>query len=80
MIKRAYIVFRIGSNGANQPMQQEIAIGVIDAKNRKDALAIADDEYGHCCYNNQRLEVRSARTVSAEVQNELIERLALEAL
>ena len=76
---KTYIVFRIGSNGANQPMQQEMALGKVEADNRTKACALAFEKYAKDCYSNQRLEVRHSRFVPAEVQNELTERLALEA-
>lgn len=76
---KTYIIFRIGSNGANQPMQQEMAIGVIEADNRTKAGTLAFEKYAKDCYANQHLEVRNTRFVPAEVHNELTERLALEA-
>ena len=76
---KTYIVFRIGSNSLNQPMQQEMAIGVIEADNRTKAGALAFDKHAKDCYINQHLEVRHSRFVPAEVQNELTERLALDA-
>ena len=74
-----YIVFRIGSNGANQPMQQEMALGTVEAKDRIKAGALAFEKYAKDCYSNQHLEVHSIRFVPAEVLTELQERLALEA-
>jgi len=76
---KTYIVFRIGSNGMNQPMQQEMALGTVEADNRTKAGALAFEKYAKDCYSNQRIEVRNTRFVSTEVLEELQERLALEA-
>lgn len=74
-----YVVFRIGSNGANQPGQQEMALATVEATTKQKAWIIARNKYDTKCYSNQRIEVRNRRFVPADVWNALQEKLGLEA-
>ncbi len=51
-----YIIYRHGSNAANQSMTPMMVLGSIDAASKKDALSQAAERY--TCYNNQRFEAK----------------------
>lgn len=73
---RDYIVVRVGSNSANQPMTPHMDIGVVQASSPAVALHRANIEFGHELYNNQHLRVIAAGRVSADRWNLLLEDLA----
>lgn len=51
-----YIIYRHGSNAANQSMTQTMVLGSIDAASKKDAIGQAAARY--TCYVNQRFEAK----------------------
>lgn len=61
-----YVVFRIGSNAANQPMCQRAAIGTVTASNPREASFAALEKFGSQCYNNQHLECRAYSRCGSE--------------
>lgn len=63
-----YVIFRHGSNAANQSMRQTAPVGTIVAKNPQDAMKGAF-EIIHC-YANQTLSVKNKTLVSVEDLNE----------
>jgi len=73
---RTYVAFRIGSNSANQPMCQKMALGFIEASNRKQAEKLAGEEHGASCYGNQHLEIVAGRFVDSDIWNDLNARTA----
>lgn len=55
-----YLVYRKGSNAANQPMEFGwVPVFCCEAKNRAEAVKLAE-EAGVTCYANQILEARPA--------------------
>lgn len=61
-----YVVFRVGSNAANQPMCQRAPIGRVTAENPRAASFAAGEKYGQECYNNQHLECLAASRTRRE--------------
>lgn len=65
-----YVIYRHGSNGANQPMTQTMPIGIYDgagktaAERRADAIEKAASE--QTIYNNQWLDAIPSARVGAE--------------
>lgn len=72
-----YVVYRHGSNTANQPMTQSMPIGVYQgwgataADRRADALRQAERE--HTVYTNQSLTVAPAASTSVADFNAAVE-------
>ena len=60
-----YLIYRHGSNAANQSMTPVMTVCSIEAKSRAEAVQMAL-ESGVTCYNNQRLEARPASRCSRE--------------
>ena len=56
---RRYMVYRIGSNAANQSACQKYALGTVEAKSREMARYHAGLLWGHTCYANQYLDVKA---------------------
>ena len=50
-----YVIYRHGSNSANQSMCDKAVVGLLEAKSKKDALARAEQELHLTVYNNQYL-------------------------
>lgn len=50
-----YVVIRHGSNAFNQPMSSRSVLGVVEAKNKKEARETAEKKFTF--YVNQRCEV-----------------------
>lgn len=65
-----YVVYRHGSNGANQSRQNVAILGTLMASSREDAISRAEDELRATVYNNQRL---TAKPVSRCSQNDIRE-------
>ena len=63
--KRQYVVYRHGSNSANQPMCNRMPIGIVEASDRHRALAKAKKELVVTIYNNQYLTVVPISRLSA---------------
>ena len=67
MKTRLYVVFRHGSNTANQTMQEVRPLGTYEASSQTDACKQAADE--HTCYANQLLTAAPiSRLSTAKVQ------------
>ena len=76
-----YIIFRSGSNAANQSGLQEMILGVIEAPSYKQAKGQLDNlprEGWFHCYNNQHLAIegftsyRRRKSMSADTADRLI--------
>jgi hypothetical protein len=50
----SYLIYRHGSNSANQSMTPKAAIAIVEAANGEEAKRIASEN--HTVYNNQYLE------------------------
>jgi len=62
----SYLVFRHGSNGANQPMTERMALGWFDGHTGEEACELARRQ-GETVYGNQRLTYKLAsRCTKAE--------------
>lgn len=48
-----YLIYRHGANAANQSMTPVMAIDIVAAKNKQEAIAISKGQI--TCYNNQFL-------------------------
>jgi hypothetical protein len=59
-----YLIYRHGSNSANQSMCQTAILGTVEAMNTAEAKTLAADRWS--CYNNQCFEARHWRKCSAE--------------
>ncbi len=64
-----FLIYRHGSNGANQPMTQTSAICFVDTDHTADAHRLA--QIKHTVYNNQTLEARHESEVDTDEWNEL---------
>ena len=51
----SYLIYRKGSNAANQSMTPKMAVGIVDAVDYDTALRIAGEQIK--CYANQNLEL-----------------------
>lgn len=51
---KSYLIYRHGSNAANQSMAQTSAVGIVDANDAAAAKEIAAENL--TCYNNQYFE------------------------
>lgn len=51
----SYLIYRHGSNAANQSMTQTMAVGIVTAETEEAARRIANDNIN--CYANQRLSL-----------------------
>lgn len=51
----SYLVYRHGSNAANQSMTPTSAVAIVDAETQDEAHKIAGENVE--CYNNQHLEL-----------------------
>lgn len=60
--KRVYVVYRHGSNSANQPMTQKMVVGAIEASNSDSACYLMQDRV--TCFNNQYLSARAWNSAS----------------
>lgn len=58
----AYLIYRHGSNAANQSMTQTAVVCSVEAKSREEAERIASEKV--TVYNNQTLEARPASKCS----------------
>lgn len=72
-----YLIYRHGSNAANQSMTPVMAIDIIEAKNLDSALAIARDK--HTVYPNQQLTGVCESRASRRDWNAVVEQQAIEA-
>jgi hypothetical protein len=68
MRTRWYVVFRHGSNSANQTMQQVRPLGTYEAGSQAEACKQAGDE--HTCYANQILTSAPVSRLSAATVRE----------
>lgn len=60
----SYLIYRHGSNAANQSMTPKMAVGIVDAETYDTALRIACGEV-NCCAN-QHLELVAEPDLSEE--------------
>ena len=52
----AYLVYRVGSNAANQSMTHEMPLAIVDAPNREAACQAVQDSGEFTVYANQHLK------------------------
>jgi hypothetical protein len=64
-----YLVYRHGSNSANQSMRQTMPLAIIEAKSKSEARQIAE-EY-HTFYANQSSEAIAESKASAKDWNQV---------
>lgn len=64
-----YVIFRHGSNAANQPMTPRALVAVVEDASADAAVAACEVE----CYNNQHLEAKLASRLTAAEREELRE-------
>ena len=62
----SYIVYRHGSNAANQEMTPVAPVYCVEARNRAEALRLARESGEFTTYNNQHLTVKAATRCTAE--------------
>jgi hypothetical protein len=73
-----YVVYRVGSNAANQSMTHEMAIAVVSAPSREAACQAVRDGGEHTVYANQHLHaVPASKAPRADLEH-LREREAME--
>lgn len=60
----SYLVYRHGSNSANQSMTPKAAVAIVEAGDYETALRNAQEFVN--CYNNQHLELVAEDELSAE--------------
>ena len=72
MRKYVYVVYRHGSNAANQHMCNKIIVGTIEAANRKEACKLMHDRV--TVYNNQWLSAIPFSRLSRTQQQIALER------
>ena len=60
----SFLVYRHGSNAANQSSIQTMAVMIVEAKSRAEAFRIAHEKVN--CYNNQHLELVAKSALNAE--------------
>jgi len=61
-----YIVYRHGSNAANQSMTASSPVYCVEARNPAEALKLARESGEFTVYNNQHLSVKASTRVTAE--------------
>lgn len=61
---KSFLVYRHGSNAANQSMTPVSAVAIVDATNEVDAKRIASENVN--CYNNQHLELVAADDLTGD--------------
>jgi hypothetical protein len=66
-----YIIYRHGSNAANQSMTPTMVVGSVEAETKEAALKHAEENF--TCYNNQRFEIKPASKCSKRDQQEAFE-------
>ena len=70
-----YVVFRRGSNSANQPMCELAPVGILYAHNEREAINMAYGEKWADCYANQHLEIQLATKTSDWALEEAIQNM-----
>ena len=53
-----YIIYRRGSNAANQSLCDRAVVGIVEARGAENAVATAHAELGVTCYANQHLTAK----------------------
>ena len=72
MAKYKYVIYRHGSNAANQHMCNKMIVGTIEAANRKEACKLMHDRV--MVYNNQWLSAIPFSRLSRAQQQIALER------
>lgn len=73
----SYLIYRHGSNAANQSMTPVSAVGIVDAESPEEARRIAAENIN--CYNNQHLSLIDEADLTedqCEDWNEVVNRSA----
>ena len=60
----SFLIYRHGSNAANQSMTETAAVAIVDAANEDDAKKIAGENL--TCYNNQHFEAVAESDLTEE--------------
>lgn len=65
-----YLVYRRGSNAANQSMTPKMAVAIVTSASRKKAEVMANEFVN--CYNNQHLELVAYSSFDASTKGDYI--------
>jgi hypothetical protein len=71
---KSFLVYRHGSNAANQSMTPVAAVAIVDADTIESARKIASENV--LCYSNQHLELVEEPDADTEDWNDVVERSA----
>lgn len=66
----SYLIYRHGSNAANQSMTPKMAVGIVEAETYDEARRIACEQVN--CYANQHLELVTEAEADTDDWNEIV--------
>lgn len=66
----SYLIYRHGSNAANQSMTPKMAVGIVEADTYDEARRIAGEQVN--CYANQHLELVAEDDADTDDWNDVV--------